>query len=67
MRAPTPDVQEAFQRIAARPEGQLLRDYLQRCMADAQVAIAQEHDVTVVRMTQGHLQLLGRLLGYWKP
>lgn len=64
---PTPDVQEALQRLSARPEGVLIRDYLQRCVVHEHASILRERDESVVRMTQGHLQVLIFLLDFWKP
>lgn len=67
MNAPNGDELEAFQRLAARPEGQVVLGFLQRSTADVAKRLAYEHDAVVVRVLQGHAQVLDVLLKAWKP
>lgn len=67
MNAPTSDVLEAIKRIAARPEGQKILEYLQSNMRDTTARLAQERDPVTVRVLQGHAQVLTVLMKDWKP
>jgi len=67
MRKPTADVVEAMARIAARPEGALVLEYLQSSMTEIQSALVQMEDPNRMRMLQGQAQMLGTVLQFWKP
>lgn len=67
MQAPNGDVIEAIQRVAARPEGQLIRKYLEQCQHDTSARLAQERDPVTLRILQGQAQAIGVLLKDWKP
>lgn len=67
MRAPSATVIEAMARVAARPEGGLILEYLRGYMNELQQACMVMEDPVKVRMLQGQQQMLDLLLRHWKP
>lgn len=54
-------------RVAARPEGALILEYLQAYMNELQQVSMVMEDAVKVRMLQGQMQMLDLLLRHWKP
>lgn len=67
MNSPTPEQGEAFSALAARKEGQVVREYLQGCLQQQETAMRVQTDGVQLRMSQGRAQVLAKLLEYWKP
>lgn len=67
MRAPNPAEQEAIARIAARPEGQAVLEYLKACMADTEARLIREEIPHNLRAWQGEARVLVALIQAWKP
>jgi hypothetical protein len=67
MNSPTGEEREAFQRVAARPEGQVVLGYLQQAMNLVSQRLVQERDPVALRIWQGQAQILDVLLKAWKP
>lgn len=67
MNNPSGDVLEAFKRVGARPEGQVILGFLvqQRDMTYAR--LAHEADAVVLRTLQGEAQSLTALIQALKP
>lgn len=56
-----------MQRLASRPEGHAVQQFLQLSMTQTNQRLARELDAVVVRHLQGHAQVLDILLRVWKP
>jgi hypothetical protein len=67
VRAPNGNELEAIKRVAARPEGALIHDYLQANMKDTVNALIQNNDAQQSRVLQGEARVLDVLLKVWKP
>lgn len=67
MTPPNGDELEAFQRLAARPEGRVVLEYLQRAMSDTNKRLTHEPDAVQLRVLQGKSRVLDVLLQAWKP
>jgi hypothetical protein len=67
MISPTGDEREAIQRIAARPEGQVVLGYLRKNADTINQRLVQERDPVALRIWQGQAQVLDGLLKEWKP
>lgn len=67
MNSPSGEEREAMQRIAARPEGQVVLGYLRKNADTVQQRLVQERDPVALRIWQGQAQVLDMLLKEWKP
>jgi hypothetical protein len=67
MVTPTATQLEAIQRVAGRPEGEAILEYLKACMDDIQGRLIYEEDAQRVRAFQGESRVLNALLKVWKP
>ena len=67
MISPTGDEREAINRVAGRPEGQVILGYLQKCQHTINQRLVQEMDAAMLRIWQGEARVLELLLKEWKP
>jgi len=67
MNAPTGEALDAIKRVAGRPEGQKILEYLQTSMNLTNARLAQERDPVMLRVLQGEAQTLTVLMRDWKP
>ena len=66
MKAPTPEVVEAIQRLRGRPEGVVINTYLQSAMDDINQRLARTDDAVHLRKLQGEAMVVGMLLDTFK-
>jgi len=57
---------DAIQRVAGRPEGQLIREYLQKEYDNTMKSLIAANDPQVTRAAQGEARVLQVLLEAWK-
>ena len=67
MRHPTSAQLEAIKRVAARPEGVLILEYLKAEMDNTMKLLILNNDPLQVRAYQGEARVLDELLTVWKP
>lgn len=67
MLPPSATVHEAIQRIAARPEGAAILEYLQAAMFDINARLIATMDPVQLRIFQGEGRVVDMLLKQWKP
>lgn len=67
MNLPSGMVLEAIQRVAARPEGQLVGEFLRSQLDLTNQRLGLEQDAVALRTLQGHAQILTTLVKVWKP
>lgn len=67
MQQPNAAYVEAIKRVAARPEGMLIHEYLQAAMDDITTHLIANNDPQQVRSLQGEARALSVLLKVWKP
>jgi hypothetical protein len=67
MRQPLPHELEAIKRIAARPEGAAVLEYLKANMDDTMKMLVASNDPINTRAAQGEARVLSVLLSVWKP
>lgn len=67
MQLPSGDVVDAINRVAARPEGNSIKEFLQMNMNDTNARLSREQDAVTLRQLQGHAQVFDMLLKVWKP
>ena len=67
MRQPNAVQLEAIQRVAARPEGVVIIEYLKAAMDEMQQRLILDNDPQQVRAYQGEARVLDMLLKVWKP
>lgn len=66
MKQPTTEQSEAIKRVAARPEGQLVLEYLKEAKNEVQQRLILDDDAHRVRSHQGEARALDMLLSVWK-
>lgn len=66
MRQPSAPVLEAIKRVAARPEGLQIREYLTGEMNNTMKLLIANNDPQLVRALQGEARVLDELLMVWK-
>jgi hypothetical protein len=67
MNAPQGDHLDAIKRVAGRPEGQKILEYLLANMALVNARLAHERDPVSLRIMQGEAQTLSVLVKDWTP
>jgi len=67
MRQPLPHELDAIKRIAARPEGAAVLEYLKANMDDTTKTLIAANDPAITRAAQGEARVLNVLLQVWKP
>jgi hypothetical protein len=67
LRQPLAHELEAIKRIAARPEGAAVLEYLKANMDDTMKMLIAANDPALTRAAQGEARVLSMLLQVWKP